>query len=113
MTMTTLAAITDSAFAAETAPGTGLVAVDFTAEWCPPCRVMAPILETVAAEFAGKLRVFQMDTDANPATMVRLGVRSLPTILVFRDGEIVDRIVSAVPAAKLRERFDRLVPTRP
>lgn len=113
MQTTTLPDLTDAAFAAATAPGTGFVAVDFTAEWCPPCRVMAPILETVAAEFADRLRVFQMNTDANPATMVRLGVRSMPTILIFRDGEIVDRIVGIMAAAKLRERFDRLGQTAP
>ena len=106
-TTSTLPTVTDAAFAAETA--TGLVAVDFTAEWCPPCRMMAPLVEAAAADYAGRVRVFQMDTDVNPATMVRLGVRGLPTILLFRNGEAVDRIIGAVPKAVLRERFERLL----
>ena len=72
---------------------------------------MAPIVEAVAQEYAPRLRVMQLDGDANPATMVRLGVRGLPTMLVFRDGEIVDRIVGAVSKAALRERLDRALQT--
>lgn len=96
--------VSDAAFSAATGPGTGLVAVDFTAEWCPPCKMMAPVLETAARELPD-VRFLAMDTDANPATMVKLGVRGLPTLLVFRDGEIVDRIVGAVPLATVRERI--------
>ena len=83
--------ITDSSFSTEIA--TGIVAIDFSAEWCPPCRMMEPIVEQLAHDYAGRVRVFQMDTDNQPATMVKLGVRGLPTILVFRDGTIVDRII--------------------
>src|SRR4051794_29338850 len=89
----TVPALTDASFADAVAPGTGLVAVDFGAEWCPPCRMMEPIVESIASEYASKLRVYQLDTDATPATMVKLGVRGLPTMLVFRDGELIDRIV--------------------
>jgi thioredoxin len=98
--------ITDAAFTAETAHG--LVAVDFTAPWCGPCRMMAPIIDDLAQEYAPRVRFLQMDTDDNPATMVRLGVRGLPTILLFNDGQIVDRIVGAVPKPVLRERITRL-----
>jgi thioredoxin 1 len=106
-TTASVPSITDSSFAAEIA--TGIVAVDFTAEWCPPCRMMEPIVEQVARDYAGRVRVFQMDTDDQPATMVKLGVRGLPTILVFRDGAIVDRIVGAVPATVLRPRIDAIL----
>ena len=109
MSAATLAAVTDATFATEVAPGTGLVAVEFTADWCPPCRLMAPLLEEAARDYGAQLRVLQLDADVNPRTMARLGVRGLPTLLVFRDGEPVDRIVGAVPRATLRERLDRLV----
>jgi len=99
--------VTDATFAAEVAPGSGVVAVEFTAEWCPPCRVMAPLVAEVARDLGPRLRVLQMDADANQATMVRLGVRALPTLLVFKDGEVVDRVVGTVPKAALRERLSR------
>ena len=102
-----IAAVTDAAFADAEAPGTGLVAVKFWAAWCGPCRALAPAVEAVAAELAPRLRVLQLDADENPATQVRYGVRSLPTILLFRDGEVVDRIIGAMPAAALRARLAR------
>ena len=101
--------VTDGSFAAAIAPGTGLVAVDFSAEWCAPCRVMEPIVEAAATELAPAIRFLCMDTEAEPATMVRYGVRGLPTLLVFRDGELVDRIIGAMPKAALVERLGRLV----
>ena len=104
---TTVSSITDAAFAAEIA--SGVVAVDFTAAWCPPCRMMEPIIEQAARDYAGSIRVLQMDTDANPATMVKLGMRSLPTLLVFRDGAIVDRIIGAVSPTVLRQRLDAVL----
>lgn len=109
---TTLAipAITDDSFATEVAaPGTGLVALEFSAPWCGACKMLAPTLHAVAQEYAGHVRVLQIDTDANPATMARYGVRGLPTTIVFRDGEPVDHIIGAVSGSALRERFDRLV----
>ena len=102
---TQLTDVTDQDFAAATGPGTGLVAVDFTAEWCPPCHAMMPVLEAMAAETAGTIRFLRMDTDRQPATMVRLGIRGLPTLVLFRDGEIVDRVIGAVPLSALRRRL--------
>ena len=106
---TALPSVTDATFAAEVGPGTGHVAVEFTAAWCAPCRIMGPVVEAVAHDYAPRLRVLQLDADANPATMARLGVRGLPTMLVFRDGTLVERIVGAVPAAALRQRLDRVL----
>ncbi len=106
---TALPSITDTTFAEATGIGTGLVAVDFTAEWCAPCRLMKPVLQALAAELGNDVRIVQLDADNNPATLVRLGVRGLPTILVFRDGHEVDRIVGAQPAARLRERLSGLI----
>ena len=99
--------VTDAAFAAETS--TGIVAVEFSAAWCAPCRVFAPVLDAAAQAYASRMRFVQMDADANPATMARLGVRGLPTTLLFRDGQLVDRIVGAVNRATLFERLDRVV----
>ena len=104
----TLPIVTDETLAAAIAPGTGLVAVEFSAAWCAPCRVFGPIVEQAAQDYAPRLRIFQMDADASPAAMARFAVRSLPTLLVFRDGELVERVVGAVPRATLRERLDRL-----
>lgn len=101
--------VTDATIDAELAPGSGIVAVEFNAAWCGACKMMAPAVEAVARDYAGRLRVVQVDADANPATLVRLGVRGLPTMLVFRDGQVVDRIVGAVGSATLRERLDRVV----
>ena len=100
--------VTDATLAVEIAPGTGLVAVEFSALWCPPCRVMEPVVEAVALELGRRLRVLRMDADTNAASMARLGVRALPTLLVFRDGALVERVVGTVSRAALRERLDRV-----
>lgn len=110
-TSTVVHTVTDASFAAEVAPGTGLVAVEFSAEWCGPCRVMGPVVGAVAGELGPNIRVLLMDTDADPATMVRYGVRGLPTVLVFRDGELVDRIVGSMTKGPLKERLGRLMRT--
>jgi thioredoxin 1 len=108
---TAVSVATDATLPSALAPGSGLVAIEFTADWCPPCRVMAPIIHDVATAYAPALRVMQVDADANPVSMTRFGVRGLPTMLVFRDGQLVDRIVGSVSKAVLVERLQRqLVP---
>ena len=97
--------VTDATFDAEVAAHPGVVMVDFGADWCPPCRLIAPVVEQLAAEYAGRARVATLDVDANPATMARFNVRSLPTLLFFRDGQVVDRVVGAVPRATLEARL--------
>ena len=105
----TIPTVDDATINAAIAPGTGVVAVEFSAAWCAPCRIMAPVVEAAARDYAGRIRIVQLDADASPATQVRLGVRGLPTMLVFRDGTIVDRIVGAVGAPALRARLDRVL----
>jgi thioredoxin 1 len=111
MSTTAVPLVTDATIDAAIAPGSGVVAVEFSAAWCAPCRVMAPIVEAVAQEFAPALRVLQVDADANPRTVARWGVRGLPSMLFFRDGELVDRVVGAVPKPVLAARIERALAT--
>jgi len=94
-------AVTDGTFQAEVEQAQGLVLVDFWAEWCGPCRMIAPILDQIAAEYAGKLKVTKMDVDANQQTPIRFNVRSIPSLLFFKGGKHVDTVVGAVPKAHL------------
>jgi len=94
-------AVTDGTFPSEVEQAHGLVLVDFWAEWCGPCRVIAPILDQIAVEYAGKLKIAKMDVDANQQTPVRFNVRSIPSLLFFKGGKHVDTVVGAVPKAHL------------
>jgi thioredoxin 1 len=100
--------VTDENFGAEIEQHQGLAVVDFWATRCGPCRMIAPAVDQLAQEYAGRVKVAKLDTDANPRTMTRFGVRSIPTLLFFRDGQVVDRVVGALPKGQLAERFARL-----
>ena len=97
--------VTDATFEAEVIAQPGVVMVDFGADWCPPCRLIAPVVDRLAVEYAGRARIATLDTDANPAATARFAVRSLPTLLFFRDGQLVDRVVGAVPKAALEAKL--------
>lgn len=81
------------------------VLVDFGAEWCPPCRAMEPLLEMLANEMDGKVQIGKLNVDTNPETTARFGVRNLPTFIIFKNGEIIDRIVGAVPKGVLFKKL--------
>ena len=93
--------VTDATFAGEIEQSNGLVLVDFWAEWCGPCKAIAPVLEQLAGEYAGKARIAKVDVDANQRTSMRFNVRSIPSILFFKNGKHVDTVVGAVPKAAL------------
>jgi len=94
-------AVADANFDQVTTDTTVPVVVDFYADWCGPCKVMAPLLDDVAHRRAGELLVLKLDTDRNPVTQQRFGVRGIPTLIAFRDGKEVARRVGAVPPAEL------------
>ncbi|AGS71905.1 thioredoxin [Streptomyces collinus Tu 365] len=107
--MSGLAEVTDADFGTEVI-GAGLpVLVQFTADWCGPCRQLAPVLRDIAAEKADRLKVVQLDVDRNPETTVAYGVLSTPTLMVFHDGEPVRSMVGARPKRRLLEELDDLL----
>jgi thioredoxin 2 len=85
------------------------VLVDFWAAWCGPCRMVAPIVEQIATEYEGQIKVGKLDVDANQRTAVRFNVRSIPSILFFKDGQLVDTVVGAVPKPILERKVKELL----
>ncbi len=98
--------VTDDNFSAEIEGHHGLAIVDFWAEWCGPCRIVAPVVSDLATEFAGRVRVGKLDVDENQSTSIRFGVRSIPSILFFSGGKHVDTVVGAVPKSQLRRKIE-------
>ncbi len=99
--------VTDDAFAQEIEQHKGLVLVDFWATWCGPCQAVAPIVEQIAQEYDGKVKVAKVDVDENQRTTMRFNVRSIPSLLIFKDGKHVETVVGAVPKAYLVEKITR------
>ena len=98
--------VTDSDFDQEVLEADTVVLVDFWAEWCGPCKMVAPVLDDLSQEYDGKIKFTKVDVDENPQTAMKYGIRSIPTLLVFKDGSPVDQVVGAVPKAVIKKRLD-------
>lgn len=100
--------LTDSNFDQELSRRSELLIVDFWAEWCAPCRMVAPVLEELARESAGKVTLAKVNVDENPALAARYGIRSIPTMLLIRGAKVLDQVIGAVPKAQLKKKLDAL-----
>ena len=103
--MSLASAVTDENFEGEIEKHSGLAVVYLWAAWCGPCRIIAPILDQLATEYAGKAKVAKLDVDANIRTATRFNVRSIPMVIFFKDGKVVDQVIGAVPRPILEEKF--------
>jgi thioredoxin 1 len=98
-------AVTDASFETEVEKHDGLVVVDFWATWCGPCRMIAPVLDQLAKDFDGKVKIAKVDVDANQQSAMRFNVRSIPMLLFFKGGKVVDQIVGAQPKTNIEAKF--------
>ena len=103
--MSSAMAVTDQNFEQEVEKQPGITVVDFWATWCGPCRMIAPILDQLASEYNGRVKVAKLDVDTNSKTAMRFNVRSIPMLLFFKDGKVVDQIVGAQPKASIESKF--------
>jgi thioredoxin 1 len=95
--------VSDATFESEVLKASGPVVVDFWAEWCGPCRMIAPALDEIAGSMSGKVKIVKLNVDENPATASKYGVMSIPTLMIFKNGELASRQVGAAPKAKLEQ----------
>ena len=101
--------ITDDNFETEVIKSENPVLIDFWAAWCGPCRIIAPIVEELASEYSGKAKVGKLDVDDNQQTAIKYGVRSIPTLLIFKDGELKETIIGAVPKVQIVQKLNSVV----
>ncbi len=106
MASQTILHLTDASFDSTLAERQEAVVVDFWAEWCGPCKAIAPVLEELAQEYAGKVTIAKLNVDEHPGVAARFQVRSIPTLLFFKGGRVVDQVIGAVPRAQIKKRLD-------
>ena len=95
--------VSDASFDSDVLKASGPVVVDFWAEWCGPCKMIAPALEEIANSLAGKVKIVKLNVDENPATASKYGIMSIPTLMIFKNGEMASRQIGAAPRAKLEQ----------
>jgi thioredoxin 1 len=101
--------VTDQSFEAEVLKSATPVLVDFWAEWCQPCRALAPVVKEIAEEYGDRITVAKLDIDASPATPASFSVRSIPTLLFFKNGQVVDSLVGAAPKLQVQEKVEAVL----
>jgi thioredoxin 1 len=101
--------ISDETFQCEVLQASTPVLIDFWAPWCGPCRTIGPVVEELAGEYNGRLKVVKMNVDDNPKTPAQFGVRGIPNLILFKGGEVKEQIIGAVPKAHLVKAIDKLV----
>ena len=101
--------ITDDNFETEVIKSDKPVLIDFWAVWCGPCKLIAPIVEELAGEYEGKVKIGKLDVDSNQQTSIKFGVRSIPTLLLFKGGNLKDTIIGAVPKSKIVEKLNAVL----
>ena len=107
--MGTVLQVTDATFEEEVVQSELPVLVDFWADWCQPCKMIAPIVEELATEYEGKVKFSKIDVDSNPHVASQFGIRGIPTLLVFDGGSAVEQVVGAVPKSVLKKRLDSVL----
>ena len=110
--MANAVAVTEQTFDAEVLKSSVPVLVDFWATWCGPCKMIAPIVEDLAGEYAGRLKVLKLDVDDNSGVAAKYNVMSIPTLGIFRNGELIERIVGYMPKEQLKKRIDAAMASR-
>jgi thioredoxin 1 len=101
--------ITDANFDVEVKQSNIPVLIDFWAPWCNPCKMIVPMIERLSAEFAGKIKIGKMDIDANPITPSTFGVRSMPTLLFFKNGQMVEQVVGVIPEVQIKKVIEKVL----
>jgi thioredoxin 1 len=105
--MSATAPVTDASFKEDVLDSPLPVLVDFWAPWCGPCRMVAPVVDEIAQQYEGKVKVVKLNTDENPSTASQYGIRSIPTLMIFKDGQRVDMVVGAVPKTTLANTLEK------